>query len=184
MRAVFVYAGALNQPRLSGPTGGNAGCRRKKGGNVMDARAFFGGSALGSQSGIKGRTLPILFSNVVWFQNLKPEILPRLFLVGRGTLRPDVLMVLQIGVKPNRDAAHVGNARGFLSASNHMAGARRYQYYQYSDNKNCSYNLQQAKCLLGNVNSFKYHYTLATVITSRNNTSVSDLHTVQGESIC
>lgn len=124
VRAVFVDAGALDQPRLGGPAGGNARSRRKYGGNVMDARAFFGGGALCSQSRVKGRTLPVFFSNVVRLQDLKPEILPRLLFVGRGALRPDVLMVLQIRVKPNRDAAHVGNAGGFLSALKNVPSVR------------------------------------------------------------
>ena len=70
------------------------------------------------------RTLPVLLTDIVWRQDLKPEVLPWLFFIGRWSLRPNILMVLEVSMKANCDAAHVGNAGGFLGAQVKLARIR------------------------------------------------------------
>lgn len=122
--AVFVNARTFDQPWLSGPAGGDARGRRKHGRDVMNTWAFFRRNSLGRESGIERGTLPVFVPDIVGLQDLQPKILPKIFLIGGGPLRPDILMVLEICVKTNSDPPHVGYAGGFLGALVKLSGVR------------------------------------------------------------
>ena len=120
--AMFVHAGALDEPRLRGPAGGDAGLGGEGGGDVVDLRPFVRRNALAGESGVEGGALPSLFRDAVGLEGLQPEGLPCRFFVQRGPLGPDVLVVVQVTVQAYRDRAHVGDATCFAGAQEPVAG--------------------------------------------------------------
>ena len=138
VRTMFVHVGPLDQPWLGGPTGGNPGLGGESCGNVLNLGALLEGDAFGCEIRVEGGALPRIFRDAIGLERLQPEGLPRRFLNQRRSLRPDVLVVVEVTMQPDGDRAHVGDASGLAGAQEPFAGAREKNDGNNADNNDCS----------------------------------------------
>lgn len=108
--------GPLNQPWLRGPTMSAPSLGIEHGGRVMYRVSC---NILGlrkSHEARDRRALPRRRRDTERFQCLHPESCPIVHFCGsrRRSLRPHLVVVVQIAVQPDMDCAHVGHAFGLL----------------------------------------------------------------------